>query len=193
MKNIFIAVIVFIFAISILQLAGLWSGIAPFFSVLAEKEADKLIVVKASPVPTLASKTMSFKPEKIFIEKVNINLPIVSVPLKNGTWEVSPKVANFAEGTSLVNNKEGNVGIFAHDRKDAFSEIKNLKADDVIIVYGNSLKANYKVVSSSIIDPKTVDVFYPTKTPTLTLVTCNGIFSEKRYIIKAKLVAINKI
>src|SRR5690606_15434142 len=70
------------------------------------------------------SENEPFIPESISISDINVNLNVVSSPLKNGTWEVFDGVANFAEGTSLVSSQSGNVGLFAHDRSNGFTRIK---------------------------------------------------------------------
>jgi LPXTG-site transpeptidase (sortase) family protein len=134
------------------------------------------------------SEIVPFKPERIVIESLKIDLPVISVPLINGTWQVHAKVANFAEGTSLINGEEGNVGIFAHNRKDAFAEIKNLKQGDEIILSAGERKAVYEVESNQVVLPDSVSVFYPTKEPKLTLVTCDDYWGTRRFIIQARLI-----
>ena len=175
--------------------------------VLGKVESGSINIEEPVPTPKYPYKSCGsdkekvfngeFKPDRIVIDSVGIDLPVVSVPLKNGTWKVNANVANFAEETSLVNGREGNVGIYAHDRKIGFTEIKNLKEEDTIVVYGESqnalLKATYSVKLQSITTPNDVEVFYPTEEPVLTLVTCSGTFSEKRLALKAKLVSIEEL
>lgn len=127
-----------------------------------------------------------FSPEQIVIESVGINLPIVPVPLENGTWEVIDSVANYALGTSLVNPIEGNVGIYGHDRDYVFSPVKNLKNGDEIFIFAKDYMAVYIVRESMVLEPEKVDVFYPTENPILTLVTCEGVFSQRRYALVAE-------
>jgi LPXTG-site transpeptidase (sortase) family protein len=93
----------------------------------------------------------------------------------------------------MVSNSEGNVGIFAHDKRTAFANIKILKQGDLVEVYGDSYKAVYKVEGSTVKNPTDLDVFYPTKDPILTLLTCDGTFSQKRYILRAKLVSMEEL
>lgn len=194
-------------AFSILQLMSLGDGILG--KVTEVPIAEELVNI---PAPNNLYKTCNnekvefqgkFAPESISIDKVGINLPVVSVPLKNGTWQVNAGVANFAEGTSLINTKTGNVGIFAHDRKIGFTNIKNLTEGDTIYVYGTYkkdagdkgtlLRASYSVESWATTAPKDVNVFYPTDDPKLTLLTCDGTFSQARYVLTAKLVAIEEM
>jgi LPXTG-site transpeptidase (sortase) family protein len=171
---------------SVMQLNGL-------VGALQGEPKDKGVkAIETTVTPTHQAPNVNepFVPERIIIEKAEIDLPIVSVPLENGTWQVNAGVANYAEGTSLVSSNDGNVGIFAHDRKDAFSNIKTLLTGSDIIVVGKNKRAKYKVHSASVIAPTAVNVFFPTEEPTLTLITCDGVFSEKRYMVKAKLVEI---
>lgn len=125
-------------------------------------------------------------PEVISIESIELNLPIVSRPLIKNTWEVKDGVANYAEGTSLINMNSGNIGIYGHDRDYVFSSIKNLSIGDQIFLFSGKFKAIYTIEKSFVSEPENVDVFYPTDEPLLTLVTCDGVFSNQRYIIRAK-------
>jgi LPXTG-site transpeptidase (sortase) family protein len=175
---------------SVFQLGSLGNGISATFAESIEATVATVVPTR-QPGPTPTNQPAdTFTPERIVINDVDIDLLVFSQPLKNGTWEVLPHVANFAEGTSLVNPKEGNVGIFAHDRLDGFTRIKQLSEGAEIVVYGPTQKAVYKVTSSKIIEPTDVDAFSPSKEPTLTLITCDGLFSEKRYMVKASLVKI---
>jgi LPXTG-site transpeptidase (sortase) family protein len=132
-------------------------------------------------------------PTHITINKAAIDLPVIAVPLQNGTWTVNDGVGNYALETSRVSDKTGNVGIFGHDRSNAFTKIKVLRAGDVITVTtAGGEKATYAVKSTEVTNPTSVEAFYPTKTPTLTLVTCDGFFSEQRYVVKANLVSLQK-
>jgi LPXTG-site transpeptidase (sortase) family protein len=190
-------VIVLAFILASIPLALLVKGI-----VQLVRPAEEMVVASnISPQPTLPYevsycsdkvKDVEFVPEHITIQNADIDLQVVSVPLENGTWKVNTGVANFAEGTSTVNLKSGNVGIFAHDRKNGFAGIKTLVEGSSIEVYGGGYMATYRVEKSAIANPSDVDVFYPSEVPNLTLVTCNGTFSEKRYIIQATLVSVKE-
>jgi LPXTG-site transpeptidase (sortase) family protein len=135
---------------------------------------------------------IEFVPDHISIPNASIDLGVASVPLENGTWKVNTGVANYAEGTSLVTTAGGNVGIFAHNRNNGFLGIQDIVEGSSIEVYGGNYQATYRVEKTAIANPDQVDVFYATEDSTLTLVTCDGTFSEKRYILSAKLVSIKE-
>lgn len=179
-------IVITLFA-SVMQLNGL------FTLVKEEPQVNGASIQKVTPIKNSGDINQPFVPERIIIKSVDIDLPVVSVPLTNGSWQVNAGVANFAEGTSLVNKKEGNVGVFAHDREDGFSKIKKVLTASDIIVLGKNTRAIYQVHSASVIAPTAVNVFYPTKEPVLTLITCDGVFSEKRYMVQARLIKIESI
>lgn len=190
-KNIYTVIIILTVLASLLQLNLLGIGISSRFT---GRDSMKIpLPAKQNAVAVVNPETEEFTPEKIVIKDAGISLPVVSVPLENGTWQVYPQVANFAEGTSLVNSKNGNVGIFGHDREDSFHNIKKVLTGYDILVFGKNSRAIYKVQSASVIAPTAIDVFYPTKESSLTLITCDGVFSEKRFMVRAKLVKIEKI
>lgn len=126
-------------------------------------------------------------PTRLVIPVLNMNLPVVEVPLADGTWPVADNVANYAQGTALVNDKTGNVGLFGHDRADAFRPIKHLKPGDVIILHTDTAVAYYRVTDQELTTPGNISVFYQTEAPILTLVTCEGRLSEQRFAVRATL------
>lgn len=187
LKNLpYFAVASVITVISFMHIAGFTGSFMP--RVIAELTDSKTPVVASTPVRSDKS-----VPTAITISKVGIALPVVSVPLENGTWKVNEGVANYAEGTSFVSDKEGNVGIYAHDKANGFTRIKELQVGDTIeIRTSDNYIALYTIRSKYDTIPSNVEEFNVTDEPTLTLVTCTGTLSEKRHIVKAKLVSLKK-
>ncbi|HOV29740.1 MAG TPA: sortase [Candidatus Dojkabacteria bacterium] len=182
-----------IFMILLLSLVQIYQ-IKKGFESLTHSDSVKNNPIEANikDIPTLQLEDETAEeellPDRIVIEKLNLDLPVTPVELQNGTWEVKPNVANYALGTDLIKESGGNVGIYGHALKGIFLNIKDLKPGDRIILYSNQRKAIYQVTQSSIVLPEQVDVFHTTSKPTVTLVTCDGIYSEKRYIVTASLI-----
>jgi LPXTG-site transpeptidase (sortase) family protein len=157
-------------------------------------------VTQATPTPTADKdripqgniREQGEMPLRIIIPSVNIDLPIVYAKLENGTWSVVDGVANFAEGTALPNGETGNTGIFGHDRPKAFNRIKSLKAGEQIIIETENYRYSYTVITGYQVEDDAVRVFYPTEKASVTLLTCNGLFSEFRYVINAELSTVVK-
>lgn len=195
--NIFAAILAMTVLASIVQLNFLGRGIYAQLNQPEEMHSSvPLQQFSTSPTVTPQEAFKEFKPERIIIPQIKMDLDVVSVPLKNGTWVVNDGVANYAEGTSLVSEDGGNVGIFGHDQTDAFRDIKKLltgsDAYDIILI-GNNYRATYKITSASVIAPTAINVFYPTKKSVVTLITCEGVFSDKRYMVRGELVKIEKL
>lgn len=183
-NNIFAVILLMIVLLSFVKLDKTWvRGESSAQSVCTNCE-----IQEATDVPVI-----SFTPTRIVMEKAGIDLPVVSVPIENGTWEVHPGVANYAEGTSLINEKRGNAGIFGHALPDVFLNIKKLSVGDSVIVYGQNYKALYEVQTSDKVLPSSVEAFYPEENPVLTLITCDGVFDQNRYRVRAMLIRIEEI
>lgn len=191
-----------VITLGILQALSLFRVIEPIGSAVAikfvplEDPASPTPSLQQSPSPTVALATCQIAPgqvqtgeipRQLLIPKIDLNLKIVSAPLTNGTWPVTDYVANFAQGTSLPNGISGNTGLFGHDRPQAFAAIKHLGSTDKITLLTDNYQLNYSINKFSQISPDEIDVFYPTEEPTLTLITCEGTFSEKRYLVRASL------
>jgi LPXTG-site transpeptidase (sortase) family protein len=187
-RKVYTAILVVAACASLLQIGLMGNGFTKSLSLTASEIAP--VQLTQAPVKDVIEN--GFTPEQILIPEANINLKVYSVPLVDGTWKVFPTVANYAEGTNLVNNKTGNVGLYAHDTASGFARIKRLLTGSDIIVVGKDQMATYKVTSYKVIQPTDVNVFDTTKAPTLTLVTCDGVFSQQRYVVKAALVKIEK-
>lgn len=126
-------------------------------------------------------------PERIVIDTLNLDLSVVPVEMENGTWEVLADVANYAVGTNLIKEDSGNVGIYGHAVSEVFLGLKNLKIGDIVMVYNGEKEFVYEVFQSKVVYPNQVDIFESTLEPILTLLTCDGWYSEKRYVVLAKL------
>jgi sortase A len=68
--------------------------------------------------------------------------------------------------------------------------LDKLQAGDGFVVIWSGKEYDYQVVGSKIVLPTEVSVLAPTEKPTLTLITCDPIFSQQnRLIVTAELVS----
>lgn len=189
-----------ILTVSCFQLWYTFAGLGILFAPNPAVEAESISLAPQEATPKQeavrgsdAIDAHNLYPLKISMPTVNIELPIISVPLYNGSWEVFDGVANYAEQTSLIDVDGGNIGIYGHDRANAFTNVKNLKVGDLITIQTKeNIDAIYEVVDSYQTDPSSVTEFYPTETPTVTIITCDGPISELRYVVKAKLIEVKQ-
>ena len=195
------AVVVAFVVFSIFQITGLEGYLEfavdniseTFISALKHRQTSAF-TVPADPC-VVDSRTANYElvPERLIIPSVGIDLAVVSVPLKWGTWHVNNNVANYAEGTSLINPTQGNVGIYGHDLPSALTKIKEIRPGNEIILIAGEFLVKYGAAEELVVEPNKIDVFYPTDEPTLTLATCDGKFSEKRFVNRAKLKSIEHL
>jgi sortase A len=112
----------------------------------------------------------------------------VSVVVLAGTddWTLNRAVGHIA-GTPKPGD-DGNVGLAGH-RDGFFRPLKDIAVGDVIEMAMEKGVDRYRVTETLIVSPSDVWVLDPTKTPTLTLVTCYPFYfigsAPKRFIVRA--------
>ena len=145
-----------------------------------------------------------FKPIKIYTDQIDVNVQEVGVE-EDGTLSVP---SNWQDAGWYINSAKsgeiGNVIIDGHYDTNtgspaAFWNLKNLKVNDKVKVVDEIGKEYiYKVTTSyyvDIEDPDRSDVFGGSKVPTVTLITCGGVWIpgsstySKRLVVKAELVS----
>ena len=87
--------------------------------------------------------------------------------------------------------EEGNLGIAGH-RDTVFRPVRGLKIGDPLLLETADRTFEYRVVSTSIVEPTDVYVLDPTPRASITLVTCFPFtfvgHAPKRYIVRAEMV-----
>jgi sortase A len=81
--------------------------------------------------------------------------------------------------------EQGNAAIAGHRTTYGapFNRLDELAAGDEILVTTVKGTYTYKVASTKVVAPSQVEVLNPTKTPTLTLTTCNPKYSAKQRLV----------
>jgi sortase A len=80
------------------------------------------------------------------------------------------KAAGHIPGTALP-GRSGNVGIAGH-RDTFFRPLRNIQPGDTMILTTLKGERRYRVTSTTVVEPKDIEVLYPTRVDSLTLVTC---------------------
>ncbi len=145
--------------------------------------------------------------EKVEIEEDNVNLGVpvsiriesvgIDLEVKEGiydyeerVWTITNGYAYWANLSDSIFQKNSNTVIYAHNQKNEFGKLKNINIGDKIVVTtdsGNTLVFEY--FSDNIVDPNNSSViFEEVDVSRLVLITCNGVFSEDRRILYARLV-----
>ena len=128
---------------------------------------------------------------KIIISKIGVDIDIISsddekYALSKGVWHFP--------GTSTPDDG-GNSAFSAHryqyrpPSSDTFYLLDKLVIGDSITIIWEGRQYDYGVVERKIVTPSAVEVLDPTSKPTITLITCNPLFSTKeRLVVRAELI-----
>ena len=131
--------------------------------------------------------TISGQPAQIKIERLGITLPILDGAYNpvDDSWTLTDTAAHFATMTTQPNNKQGNTFIYGHNTQPVFEPVKDIVAGDLLtITTTNGHVFNYTYVNDVSVTPDQTSVLNPESAlPKLTLMTCEGIFSETRRIM----------
>jgi sortase A len=124
------------------------------------------------------------------IGRVEIPRLDVSAIVRAGTDARTLQLAvGHIPGTALP-GEQGNVGLAGH-RDTFFRRLKNIKPDDRIRIVTPEGVFTYRVERTVVVQPEDIWVLDPTKTSTLTLVTCYPFSyvgaAPQRFIVRAAL------
>ena len=135
------------------------------------------------------------------IPALNLNIPIVGVPLKNGEWDVSwlANQAGWLEGSAFP-TWSGNSVLTGHvygsnGLPGPFVNLSKLKYGDKIIIHAYGKVYTYEVRVNSVVEPSDASVFRHEDKAWLTLVTCKEYDEKtntykKREVVRAVLVSV---
>ena len=129
--------------------------------------------------------TVGIDIERVAISKVGLDLPVQTVAIKNGIWEVPQSAVGHLNQSAKINS-EGNIVLYAHNTKNLFGPIRWLEVGDEIILMGIDGRGyKYQISEIITVKPNVVDYVLPTDSERLTLFTCTGLFDSQRFIVVA--------
>ena len=127
--------------------------------------------------------SVKVSPSKISIPALNIDLPVASGAISADTWTLYEDKASWLSTSETPG--DGNVIIYAHNRKGLFGSLANITPGDKVLVDHEGNTFNYEVTEKRKVVPSDVDAIL-SENDQLTLYTCDGSFDQKRLIVKAK-------
>jgi LPXTG-site transpeptidase (sortase) family protein len=145
------------------------------------------VAIAATAVPTVipdAPAAPTVRPDipegtRILIPSAGVVAPIVQVYLDGQSWDITHLGNNVGhlKGTAWL-PATGNVVLLGHVElsdggKGIFASLKDMHADDVIILETDSGEFRYQVSSVYETDPSDLTPLYPNDTSILTLITCD--------------------
>ncbi len=167
------------------QLALVFGSILLLSSGILLQFSDTFIDAPKIPVTVQAQVTNS-SPEEVKIPSVNIDLSLEPGGFYNGKWVLSETTGNFMPVNANIAAGDGFV-VYAHKRVNLFISLKNVKKGDKIIVMDNKNKTyTYDVYNLEDIRGNEVGKVESNEKNTIVLFTCDGVFDEKRLVVRAK-------
>lgn len=138
--------------------------------------------VPATPQHTLPDIQTQTPPTGITFPSLEKSLVVSAGVIRNGEWDLFDDKAAWL-ATSAVPG-EGNVIIYAHNTKNLFGDLNQLKVGDLIEVTQADTRHRYQVRERRKINPNQVEAILSPNNQ-LTLYTCEGSFDQKRLVVYA--------
>ena len=139
---------------------------------------------RASNVPATAAAPTTSRPiTRLVIGSIGLDTPVLPAPLAEHdgatTWDVPPKVAGHAEGTPGA-GEPGNAILIGHLTSihlgDVFLHLQDVRPGDLVVAYSGDQPFDYRVSASGDVDRNDLSVLGPTVMPSLTMITCSGLW-----------------
>jgi LPXTG-site transpeptidase (sortase) family protein len=124
-------------------------------------------------------------PQRLIIDKIGVNVPIVES--KSSEYGLSRGAWRDPQGSTP--DKGGNTIITGHRFKYlppsnlTFYLFDKLQAGDTFSIFWDKKYYFYKIKEVKIVDPTDLSILAPTKEPTITMYTCNPIYSQKERLV----------
>lgn len=131
------------------------------------------------------------RPVRVSVQSVGIDLAIEegSYNKETQTWSIDEAKAFYANLSDLPANINGNTVVYAHNKKDAFYNLKDIKPGDKIMLTLDSGKVfTYEYFGDEVVSPENSQVFSYDDMPRLTLITCDGNLSLERRLVYGRLI-----
>lgn len=155
-------------------------------SLQPAQQVQASVLPPAKPAVILReSDVRAGQPASITVPRLGIELPVIDGQYDKTTdnWTLSEDKVQFAAMTAIPNNQTGNTFLYGHNTEAVFAPLAQLQAgDEAIVRTTNGLEFRYVFNGVQLVNPDATSILDATQAPTLTLMTCEGIFSEARRV-----------
>lgn len=157
-------------------------------------------LVEQQPLPSYVrpsdGKTIiSGIPSRISVPRLAVDLPVERGQYDEVTkqWSLNDEAAFFATVTSLPNDNRGNTFIYGHNNRKIFGALANIAVGDIVTIQtGNGHTFSYQYRGDDVVTPEKTSVLdTDPSSPTLTIMTCDGLWSEGRRLMYFDLVEVS--
>jgi sortase A len=162
-----------------------------FVAILFPEPAPVSFDTEASVAPRHLKEPAVMKinlgiPTRIVVPSVGIDLPVQMgfYDPTTQTWTLDKSSAFYAVNSVPANDNNGATLIYAHAQNGLFVKLPDISQGATAQVYTDSGKIfSYTFASTRKVKPDDMSVFDNTGTPTLTLLTCSGVFDTYRTLV----------
>ena len=178
--------VVSLYVIALIILGSSFS-ISTLTNNVTAESSPKVSVTKMNLKPAIIKEIIDGEPISIQIDRLVINLPInngVYDPT-SGEWTLSDDAVYYAQITDLPNNQRGNTFLYGHNNKQVLEPLAGLVTGDIAIIKTtNGHIFTYIYTNSEIVPPDLTSILYANPdNPRLTIMTCEGVFSQARRLM----------
>jgi LPXTG-site transpeptidase (sortase) family protein len=157
----------------------------PNTSIATNEYITQLVQVRHTPVAE--PETIVGTPARLIIPRLGIDLPIEAgtYDAVSDSWTLSRTAVHYAVMTALPNNDSGNTLIYGHNNRKILAPTRDIQVgDELHIITKENQTFTYRYVADVKVDPANTDILTAAAgNPKLTLLTCNGLWNEKRRLM----------
>ncbi len=163
---------------------------------IKEAQDEEIVIAKTIEIKNrLPQNKYDVSPNRVIITKIGVNAPIVEATnadygLSQGAWRIPE---------SSTPDKGGNTVITGHRFKYlpphnmTFYLFHKIEVGDIVSTVWKKKDYFYRVKEVKVIEPTDLSILKPTVKPTLTMFTCDPIYStDKRLVIISELIEIEE-
>ncbi len=151
---------------------------------------------RVPPAVEQKKSTIYGKPSRLVIKSVSIDIAVTDgiYNEQDRTWSLSNDKAHYALISPLANDAKGNTFIYGHNRREVFSRLEDVVANDTLkLITDNGYEFTYSFVDSVTTDPYDDSLFRYSGSPIVTLQTCSGLWFQNRSLFTFKLDSVQKV
>jgi LPXTG-site transpeptidase (sortase) family protein len=176
------------------------AGQAPPRPTTAPRNAPPISTAIPQAVAPVASVAPARAFTRIVLPRIGVDAPVVLAPFKTAggaTWDVPPFKAGHAEHTAGP-GEPGNAVVFGHVSSiglgNVFETLDRAAVGDLVQTWVGDESFTYRVVEIRSVDRADVSVLSPTNAPSVSLITCTGIWLphlrdfSQRLVVRAELI-----
>jgi LPXTG-site transpeptidase (sortase) family protein len=135
----------------------------------------------------------SGSPTEIIIPDAHIDLTVTPTNIEQGVWQI-PDTSAAHLASSAQPGQGGNVLVYAHNKKNLFGSLKEVKEGDIITIHTTAkTKHQYQVREILTVNPQDISIAMPTDHEVLTVYTCTGFLDSQRLVVKAYPVSVSTL